>query len=92
LPGHGGDALGIELSAAWVGLLSCEEIAKEIEHNLDFLSVSMRDLPERHRSLRATVDHSWKLLNAEEKRSSAAYRYFMANSAGKLPKRFVKRA
>jgi predicted ATPase len=62
-----GMPLGIELSAAWVGLLSIEEIAKEIEHNLDFLSVSMRDLPERHRSLRATLDHSWKLLIAEEK-------------------------
>jgi len=62
-----GMPLGIELSAAWVGLLSCEEIAKEIEHNLDFLSVSMRDLPERHRSLRATLDHSWKLLNDEER-------------------------
>jgi predicted ATPase/transcriptional regulator with XRE-family HTH domain len=62
-----GMPLGIELSAAWVGLLSCEEIAREIEHNLDFLSVSMRDLPERHRSLRATLDHSWKLLTTEEK-------------------------
>jgi predicted ATPase/DNA-binding XRE family transcriptional regulator len=62
-----GMPLGIELSAAWVGLLSIEEIAKEIEHNLDFLSVSMRDLPERHRSLRATLDHSWKLLNPDEK-------------------------
>lgn len=63
----GGMPLGIELSAAWVGLLSCEEIAKEIERNLDFLTVSMRDLPERHRSMRATLDHSWKLLNDEEK-------------------------
>ena len=62
-----GMPLGIELAAAWVGLLSCEEIAKEIERNLDFLTVSMRDLPERHRSLRATLDHSWNLLNAEEK-------------------------
>ena len=62
-----GMPLGIELSAAWVGLLSCEEIAQEIEHNLDFLAVSMRDLPERHRSLRATLDHSWKLLSEEEK-------------------------
>jgi predicted ATPase len=62
-----GMPLGIELSAAWVGLLSIEAIAKEIEHNLDFLSVSMRDLPERHRSLRATLDHSWKLLNPGEK-------------------------
>ncbi len=62
-----GMPLGIELSAAWVGLLSCEEIAQEIERNLDFLSVSMRDLPERHRSLRATLDHSWNLLNDEER-------------------------
>ncbi len=62
-----GNPLGIELSAAWVGLLSCEEIAKEIKSNLDFLSVSMHDLPERHHSLRATLDHSWKLLSAEEK-------------------------
>ena len=63
-----GMPLGIELSAAWVGLLPCQEIAKEIERNIDFLTVSLRDLPERHRSLRATLDHSWNLLNAEEKR------------------------
>ena len=62
-----GTPLGIELSAAWVGLLSCHEIAQEIQHNFEFLSVSMRDLPERHRSLRATLDHSWKLLNDDEK-------------------------
>lgn len=59
--------LGIELAASWVGLLSCEEIAREIERNLDFLTVSMHDLPERHRSLRATVDYSWRLLSSEEK-------------------------
>jgi predicted ATPase len=62
-----GIPLAIELSAAWVGLLSCEQIARRIEHSLDFLSGSMRDLPERHRSLRATLDHSWKLLNEEER-------------------------
>jgi predicted ATPase/DNA-binding XRE family transcriptional regulator/TolA-binding protein len=62
-----GMPLGIELAAAWVGLLSCEEIAREIESNLDFLRVSLRDVPERHRSLRATLDHSWNLLDPEEK-------------------------
>ena len=61
-----GMPLGIELSAAWVGLLSCEEIAREIERNLDFLSVSMHDLPERHRSIRAVFDQSWKMLTADE--------------------------
>ncbi len=62
-----GMPLGIELSAAWVGMLSLKEIASEIESNLFFPALPMRDIPERHRSLQATLDHSWKLLNAEEK-------------------------
>lgn len=62
-----GMPLGIELAAAWVGILPCTEIAQEIEKNLDFLTVSMRDIPERHRSLRATLDYSWNLLGPEEK-------------------------
>jgi len=61
-----GIPLGIELAAAWVRTLSCMEIAKEIEHGLDFLSTSVRDLPGRHRSMRAVFDHSWKLLSNEE--------------------------
>ena len=62
-----GIPLAIELSAAWVGLLSCADIAKEIEANMDFLTTSMRDVPERHRSIRATIDHSWKLLSDHER-------------------------
>ena len=61
-----GVPLAIELAAAWVGMLTCSEIAREIESNIDFLSTSMRDVPERHRSLRATFDHSWKLLPDHE--------------------------
>jgi tetratricopeptide (TPR) repeat protein len=58
--------LGIELAAAWVRTLTCDEIAREIERGLDFLSISGRDLPARHRSMRAVFDHSWKLLTQEE--------------------------
>jgi len=61
-----GVPLAIELAAAWVGVLSCREIAQEIQSNMDFLTSTMRDLPERHRSMRATFDHSWKLLSTEE--------------------------
>jgi predicted ATPase len=61
-----GNPLGIELAAAWVRTLSCNEIAYEIDHGLDFLSVSTRDLPMRHRSMRAVFDESWKLLSEEE--------------------------
>jgi predicted ATPase len=64
----GGMPLGIQLASAWVRLLSCQEIVREIEHNLDFLATSLRDLPERHRSLRVVFDHSWSLLSDEERR------------------------
>ena len=58
--------LAIELSAVWVHGLSFAEIASEIEHNLHFLSTTLRDVPERHRSLYAVYEHSWKLLSLEE--------------------------
>ena len=58
--------LGIELAASWVSMLSCAEIADEIEQNIDFLATSMRDVPERHRSLRAAFDQSWRLLSGEQ--------------------------
>ena len=61
-----GMPLGIELAAAWVRTLSCDEIGHEIERSLDFLSLSAKDLPARHRSMRAVFDHSWKLLPADE--------------------------
>lgn len=62
-----GIPLAIELAAAWVGMLSCREIAQEIETSIDFLTTSTRDIPERHRSLRATFDHSWRLLSDAER-------------------------
>lgn len=65
----GGNPLGLELAAAWVRSLSCREIAREIERGLNFLSVSARDLPARHRSMRAVFDHSWRLLTEEEQRT-----------------------
>jgi len=63
-----GMPLGIELAAAWVQMFSCQEIAEQIEYDLDFLSTSMRDVPERHRSTRAVFEHSWSRLSEEERR------------------------
>jgi predicted ATPase len=62
-----GIPLGIELAAAWVRVLSCREIASEIERSFDFLATSARDVPQRQRSLRAAFEHSWRLLPAEER-------------------------
>ncbi len=61
-----GVPLAIELAAAWVRTLSCREIAEEIEESYSILVARSRDLPERHRSLRAVFEHSWKLLDEEE--------------------------
>ena len=71
-----GMPLALELAAAWVRTLTCDEIAKEIERGLDFLRVSTRDLPPRHRSMRAVFDHSWKLLAEEEQQVLAQLSVF----------------
>lgn len=60
--------LALELAAAGVRARPCEEIAAEIEDNLDLLATSMRDVPERHRSVRAAFEGSWQRLAAEEQR------------------------
>lgn len=61
-----GVPLAIELAAAWVKLLSGDEIAAEIERSLDFLTSDLRGVPERHHSLRAVFEHSWRLLAPAE--------------------------
>jgi len=62
-----GMPLGIELAAAWTSLLSTAEIADEMEKSLDFLVTSVRDLPAKHRSLRAVFNSSWVLLTEEQR-------------------------
>ncbi|MFN2194567.1 MAG: ATP-binding protein, partial [Anaerolineales bacterium] len=71
-----GMPLALELAAAWVRSLEVDEIAEEISRNLDFLSSTVQDLPPRHRSLRATFDHSWGLLASQEQQVFAALSVF----------------
>lgn len=59
--------LGLELAAGWLKMMPPNEIAREIERSLDFLTTAARDVPARHRSLRAVFDHSWNLLSVEER-------------------------
>jgi predicted ATPase/DNA-binding CsgD family transcriptional regulator len=61
-----GIPLAIELAAAWVRAMPCAEIAREIEGSLDILATSTRNVPEKHRSMRAAFEHSWKLLTEHE--------------------------
>jgi predicted ATPase len=62
-----GMPLGIELAAAWAAVRSGAEIAQEIECNLDILTTSLRNVPARQRSVRATFEYSWHLLTEMEK-------------------------
>ncbi len=71
-----GMPLAIELAASWTRALAPHEIAEEIERSLDFLSGADRDTPARHRSMRAALDHSWQLLDNNERRALAQLSVF----------------
>lgn len=62
-----GAPLALELAAAWVHGLAVTEIVLELERNLDLLTTSRPDLPERHQSMRAVFDYFWLLLSDEER-------------------------
>lgn len=61
-----GSPLGIELAAVWVRALHVGDIVREIKVNLDFLSSNSRNVRERHQSVQAAFEHSWKLLAPAE--------------------------
>ena len=62
-----GMPLALEMAAVWVQLLPCQEIAAEIEQNLDTLQSSNREHQPRHRSIRAVFDYSWLRLTEAER-------------------------
>lgn len=81
-----GMPLAIELAATWTPALTCADIAAEIARDPGFLTTSLQDVPERHRSLRAVFDYSWGLLSVTEQialgRLSVFLRGFDRASAG----------
>jgi predicted ATPase/DNA-binding SARP family transcriptional activator len=62
-----GIPLAIELAAGRVRGHTCGEIAYEIQHSLDFLATDLRNIPERHRSMRVAFEHSWRLMRETER-------------------------
>ena len=54
--------LAIELAAAKVRMLSPHAIAERLERSLPLLTAAVRDMPERHRTMRATLEWSVSLL------------------------------
>jgi len=71
-----GMPLALELAAVWAKALPTDEIAVEIQRNVDFLSTSMRNVPQRHQSMRAVFEQTWQRLTDEERRVFSALSVF----------------
>ena len=68
--------LAIELAAARAGLLSLESLAARLDRALATLTGGPRDAPARQRTLRATIDWSYRLLDSREQAAFARFAVF----------------
>jgi predicted ATPase/DNA-binding SARP family transcriptional activator len=73
--------LALELAAARVRTLGPEGPAVRLGEQLSLLSRGARDLPERQRSLRATLDWSVQLLDDDPRRLLAAFGAFSGGAS-----------
>jgi predicted ATPase/class 3 adenylate cyclase len=71
-----GIPLAIELAAARVNALSCEEIARRLEDRLALLTAGSRAAPERQQTMRTAIDWSYRLLGEDEARLLAQLSVF----------------
>jgi tetratricopeptide (TPR) repeat protein len=68
--------LAIELAVDRARLLPLPALLDRLEDRLGLLTGGARDLPERHRSLRATLDWSWEALEEAERQLLARLTVF----------------
>lgn len=61
-----GMPLALELAASLVRGLSPAELATELRQSLELLASSAPDVSERHRSVQAAFEYSWRLLSPAE--------------------------
>jgi predicted ATPase/DNA-binding SARP family transcriptional activator len=64
-----GMPLAIELAAAWVRVLSCDDILQELRQSMALLTTTLRDVPERHRSIEGVFAQAWEQLTADERQA-----------------------
>lgn len=62
-----GMPLAIEIAVSWAHLLECSEIEEELLKDHSILETSMRDIPDRHRSIDSIFRQSMSMLTPEER-------------------------
>jgi predicted ATPase/DNA-binding SARP family transcriptional activator/class 3 adenylate cyclase len=60
-----GIPLALELAAARVQVLTPAQMLAQLEHRFDFLVSRRRDVAERHRTLRAAIEWSYRILSPD---------------------------
>jgi predicted ATPase/DNA-binding SARP family transcriptional activator len=69
--------LALELAAAALRHQTMAQLITAIQQSIDTLATRRRDIPPRHRSMRAVFDSSWALLSAEEQVQLAGLSVFL---------------
>jgi predicted ATPase len=59
--------LAVELAATRVNVLTLDALLARLDHRLPLLTGGSRDMPERHQTLRATIEWSEELLSTAER-------------------------
>jgi predicted ATPase/DNA-binding XRE family transcriptional regulator len=67
--------LALELAAPWMKILSLQDLLRRLDHDVLMSTPGPRDLPERQKTMNATVAWSYQLLDPNEQR---AFRRFGA--------------
>ena len=68
--------LALELAAAWARVLSPLQLLARLEQRFELLVSTSRDVPNRHRSLRAAIEGSYRILRPESRRFFASLAIF----------------
>jgi hypothetical protein len=79
--------LALELAAPWIKALTAEDLLRRLEHDVLLSTVSPRDLPERQRTMNATVAWSYQLLGRNDSASSAVSAHYPGGSPSRRRRR-----
>jgi len=72
--------LAIELTVSWLANLSLSQISERLKHRLKFLQTQRRNVPQRHKSIKAVLAMTWELLPEDLKYALACLSVFRSGA------------